>query len=62
MAFIVERSMKWNVLDFKAVDEIMCFKDKNKIPKCKFHKCACCHRGKGIDGKGSFLSESGRSI
>jgi hypothetical protein len=62
VAFIAERSMKRYVLDFKAVDERMCLKDKNKIPQHKFHKCACSHRRKGRDREGSFLSESGRSI
>jgi hypothetical protein len=62
VAFVVERNMKWNVLDFKAVDERMCVKDQNKVSKSKPHKCACAHRRKGRVGKGSLLSETRRSI
>ena len=37
VAFIVERSMKWNVLDFKAVDERICvLRIKTKFQNVSF--------------------------
>jgi len=58
VAFVVERNMKRNVLDFKAVDERICvLRIKTRFPKYKPHKHACSHRRKG-----GLLSESRRDI
>jgi hypothetical protein len=48
LAFVVERSMKRQVLDFKTVDDRICIlRIKTKFQNLKFYKCACSYRGKG---------------
>jgi hypothetical protein len=40
----------------------VCVKDQIKVSKSKSHKRACSHIRKGRVGKGSLLSESGKSV
>jgi len=64
VAFVVDRNMKRNVLDFKAINERICVL---RI-KTKFHNLslinvhARSHRRKGGDRKGRLLPECRRSI
>jgi hypothetical protein len=62
VAFVEERSMKRNVLDFRAVDESMCIlRIKTKLHNLHLIS-TCFHRGEGGNRKGNLLSEYGRII
>jgi uridine phosphorylase len=58
VAFVVDRSKKRNVLDFKAVDETTCIL-RIKTKFFKFYRCTCSYRGKGGSRKGSLLPQIG---
>jgi len=63
VAFVVNRSMKRNVLDFKAVDDRKCIlRIKTKFHNLHFINMHALTEDKDEIGHGSLSSENGRSI